>query len=104
MLYDIFDTSRNLLGTFKTDQNMTQSLYNILSQIFENDCLVILEHNETGFKHTYYVYTFNNEQFDDIKSLGTFSTNMTMHDAFDYVVQIFEPNNIFLRKEKIVCM
>ena len=57
------------------------------------------------FRYKYYVYRFLDIQCIEIDSLGSFETNLSLKDAYEYIFQVFndeDPRGIFVRKEKLV--
>lgn len=104
MLYKV--TNKDVyLGTFETVYPISQLRF-ILCKVFDSPTIELKEMGalNTGFKHTYYVYSYNNQQFDDVLFLGSFDTNLSIHDSWDILVRIFDKDNegIFVRKEKII--
>lgn len=100
MLYDMINAT-GLLGTFETDRSISEVI-DVLKACYGE--LVVVEHRDTSFKNRLYVYSWVNEQWDNVVCIGSFDTNMSIHDCWDMLFQIFNsnsPDGIFVRKEKI---
>lgn len=100
MLYDMINAT-GLFGTFETDENIYDVL-DVLKACYGE--LVVVEHRDTSFKNRYYVHRYVDGQWNNVICLGSFDTNMTIHDCWDMLFQIFNensPDGIFVRKEKI---
>ena len=102
MLYKVYSLN-DYLGTFETDYAVN-SLRDVLEKVFNAKHLDFKTVRSEGFSNKYYVYRYVNQNFRDIKLLGTFETNFTITDMWDHIFKLFNDNNldgIFVRKEKI---
>ena len=102
MLYKVYSLN-DYLGTFETDYAVDR-LRDVLEKVFNARYLDFKSVSSEGFSNKYYVYRSVNQNFRDIKLLGTFETNFAITDMWDHIFKIFNGNNpdgIFVRKEKI---
>ena len=102
MLYKVYSLN-DYLGTFETDYAVN-SLRDVLEKVFNAKYLDFKSVSSEGFSNKYYVYRYMNQNFRDVKLLGTFETNFTITDMWDHIFELFNDNKldgIFVRKEKI---
>ena len=102
MLYKVYSLN-DYLGTFETDYAVN-SLRDVLEKVFNARYLDFKPVSLEGFSNKYYVYRYVNQNFRDVKLLGTFETNFTITDMWDHIFKLFNDNKldgIFVRKEKI---
>ena len=102
MLYKVYSLN-DYLGTFETDYAVN-SLRGVLEKVFNAKYLDFKSVRSEGFSNKYYVYRYVNQNFRDVKLLGTFETNFTITDMWDHIFKLFNDNKldgIFVRKEKI---
>ena len=102
MLYKVYSLN-DYLGTFETDYAIN-SLRDVLEKVFNAKYLDFKLVSSEGFSNKYYVYRYVNQNFRDVKLIGTFETNFTITDMWDHIFELFNDNKldgIFVRKEKI---
>ena len=102
MLYKVYSLN-DYLGTFETDYAVN-SFRDVLEKVVNAKYLDFKPVSSEGFSNKYYVYRYMNQNFRDVKLLGTFETNFTITDMWYHRVELFNDNKldgIFVRKEKI---
>lgn len=99
MYYSVKNFEGKEVAVVETEYSMTGVL-ELLKKAFNQQFLDYdpLKH---GVKQRFYVYEYHDGNFRDIRELGYVDTKRDWRDVYDFIAEVFGPNGIFIRREKV---